>query len=60
VSNSQIQYPHWPPPWRGAVVMNGLFSVDITFEGPEHGGIGSTAFYARVVQDACNKNGLPP
>ena len=40
--------------------MNGLFSVDITFEGPEHGGIGSTAFSARVVQDACNETGLPP
>jgi hypothetical protein len=59
VSNSQIPYPH-SPPWRGADVMNGLFSVDITFEGPEHGGIGSTAFSARVVQDACNETGLPP
>jgi len=40
--------------------MNGLLSVDITFEGPEHGGIGSTAFSAQVVQDACNETGLPP
>ena len=48
------------PPWRGADVMNGLLSVDITFEGPEHGGIGSTAFSAQVVQDACNETGLPP
>jgi hypothetical protein len=45
---------------KSADVMNGLFSVDITFEGPEHGGVGSTAFYARVVQDACNETGLPP
>lgn len=57
---SQTQYPPHSPPWRGADVMNGLFSVDITFEGPEHGGIGSTAFSARVVQDACNETGLPP
>jgi hypothetical protein len=40
--------------------MNGLLLVDITFDGPEHGGIGSTAFSARVVQDACNETGLPP
>ena len=51
---------HSPPPWRGADVMNGLFSVDITFEGPEHGGIGSTEYSARFVQDACNEAGLPP
>ena len=51
---------HSPPPWRGADVMNGLFSVDITFEGPEHGGIGSTQYSARFVQDACNEVGLPP
>lgn len=49
-----------PPPWRGADVMNGLLSLDITFEGPEHGGLGSTAFSARLVQDACNETGLPP
>lgn len=46
--------------WRGADVMNGLLSLDITFEGPEHGGLGSTAFSARVVQEACNETGLPP
>lgn len=47
-----------PPAWRGADVINGLLSLDITFEGPEHGGIGSTEFSARVVQDACNETGL--
>jgi hypothetical protein len=52
--------PHALPPWRGADVMNGLFKVDITFEGPEHGGIGSTQFSAEAVQDACNESGLPP
>ena len=58
---SHSQYVHHsPPPWRGADVMNGLFSVDITFEGPEHGGIGSTAYSARFVQEACNETGLPP
>ena len=41
-------------------IMAKEFSVDITFEGPEHGGIRSTAFSARVVQDACNETGLPP
>ena len=50
----------YPNPWRGADVMNGLISVDITFEGPEHGGVGSTAYSARVVQDACSETGLPP
>jgi len=49
---------HTPPPWRGSDVMNGLFKVDITFEGPEHGGIGSTVFAADVIQDACNESGL--
>jgi len=48
------------PPWRGADVMNGLISVDITFEGPEHGGIGSTAFSTQVVQEACDETGLLP
>uniref|UniRef100_A0A7S4K8F7 Polymerase nucleotidyl transferase domain-containing protein n=1 Tax=Odontella aurita TaxID=265563 RepID=A0A7S4K8F7_9STRA len=48
------------PPWRGADVLNGLISVDITFEGPEHGGIGSTAFSAGIVQDACDETGLLP
>lgn len=51
---------HFPNHWRGADVMNGLISVDITFQGPEHGGLGSTAYSARVVRDACNETGLPP
>mgnify|MGYP005843086049 CR=1 FL=1 len=46
------------PVWRGADVMNGLLSLDITFEGPEHGGIGSTEFSARAVQEVCNETGL--
>lgn len=53
-------YPNSSPPWRGADVMNGLLSLDITFEGPEHGGLGSTAFSARVIQEASNESGLPP
>jgi len=48
------------PPWRGADVMNGLLSLDITFEGPEHGGLGSTAFSANIIQDACAETGVPP
>jgi DNA polymerase sigma len=48
------------PPWRGADVMNGLLKVDITFEGPEHGGIGSTKFSSRVVKEFCDETGLPP
>jgi hypothetical protein len=48
------------PPWRGADVVNGLLKVDITFEGPEHGGIGSTEFSTRVVQKFCNETGFPP
>lgn len=54
----QGQSPY--PPWRGADVMNGLFSIDITFDGPEHGGIGSTKYSAEAVQDACKETGLPP
>ncbi len=54
---------HHPPymanPWRGADAMNGLLQVDITFEGPEHGGVGSTEFAARMVQDAMNESRLP-
>jgi hypothetical protein len=46
------------PPWRGADVMNGLFSIDITFDGPEHGGIGSTKFSADVVEKECAETGL--
>jgi hypothetical protein len=49
-----------PSMWRGADIMNGLQPVDITFEGPEHGGIGSTTYSACVVQDACNETGLSP
>ena len=48
------------PQWRGADLMNGLQPIDITFEGPEHGGIGSTTYSQGVVQDACNETGLPP
>lgn len=48
------------PPWRGADVMNGLLKVDITFEGPEHGGIGSTKFSSRVVKEFCDETGQPP
>ena len=53
--SSQSQHP-----WRGADVVNGLLKVDITFEGPEHGGIGSTTFSSRVVQECSNEIGLPP
>jgi len=49
-----------PPAWRGADVINGLLKLDITFEGPEHGGIGSTEFSARVVQNVCDETGLVP
>lgn len=47
-------------PWRGADIMNGLLSLDITFEGPEHGGVGSTVFSTQVVQDVVSETGLPP
>lgn len=64
VSASSSQHffsPHpMTPQWRGADIMNGLQPVDITFEGPEHGGIGSTTYSARVVQDACDETGLAP
>lgn len=46
--------------WRGADVVNGLLKVDITFEGPEHGGIGSTVFSKKVVQDFSDEIGLRP
>jgi DNA polymerase sigma len=49
-----------PQPWRGADVMNGLLSLDITFEGPEHGGIGSTEFSAHAVAEMCQATGLMP
>jgi hypothetical protein len=49
-------------PWRGSDVMNGLISLDITFEGPEHGGLGSTDYSLRVVHEACQEAGFgsPP
>lgn len=52
-------YPH-PTllPWRGSDVMKGLLSLDVTFEGPEHGGIGSTEFSSRTVAEACEESGL--
>ena len=49
-----------PPSWRGADVVNGLLKVDITFEGPEHGGIGSTEFSTRVINEVCKETGLDP
>lgn len=59
--NAMPQYNgHQNPPWRGADVMNGLLKVDITFEGPEHGGIGSTKFSSRVVKEFCDETGLSP
>jgi len=51
---------HYQPPWRGADVINGLLKLDITFDGPEHGGIGSTQFSSRVVSDACQAAGTHP
>jgi hypothetical protein len=58
------QQLHSPPQpllsWRGSDVMNGLLKLDITFEGPEHGGIGSTQFSARVVNDACLQANVAP
>lgn len=48
------------PLWRGADVVNGLLKVDITFEGPEHGGIGSTKFSQKVVEDFSSESGLAP
>jgi hypothetical protein len=54
----------YPPPthvpWRGSDVMKGLLSLDITFEGPEHGGIGSTEFSSRTVAEACEESGHHP
>ena len=63
--SSMSSSPHYfsPPSlpmWRGADIMNGLQPVDITFEGPEHGGIGSTTYSTAVVQDSCDETGLPP
>ncbi len=60
-SNQQLHSPPQPMlSWRGSDVMNGLLKLDITFEGPEHGGIGSTQFSARVVNDACLHANVAP
>jgi hypothetical protein len=47
-------------PWRGAGLSIGFLSVDITFEGHGHGGIGSTTYAATVVQGACDEFRPPP
>jgi hypothetical protein len=52
--------PSAPQPWRGADVMNGLLKLDITFEGPEHGGIGSTDFSSYVVSEFAEEAGVMP
>lgn len=63
-AESPTSSPHYQPQaamapvWRGSDVINGLLQIDITFEGPEHGGIGSTEFSARVVQNVCDETGL--
>ena len=59
-TNNRQQFHHQQGllPWRGADVMNGLLSLDVTFEGPEHGGIGSTEFSTCVVEEACREYGL--
>lgn len=49
-----------PQPWRGHDVMNGLLSLDITFEGPEHGGVGSTEYSNHVVEEACREINQSP
>lgn len=49
---------HVYQPWRGSDVMNGLISLDITFQGPEHGGIGSTEYSRHVVSQACQEAGV--
>lgn len=61
-SDPRSQYPGTQShlTWRGADVVNGLLKVDITFEGPEHGGIGSTKFSKRVVEDFSKESGSPP
>jgi hypothetical protein len=64
-SNSQSTITHYqngqsPPLWRGADVVNGLLKVDITFEGPEHGGIGSTKFSLQAVEEFAAETGLKP
>jgi hypothetical protein len=57
---SHFQTQQSSPLWRGADVVNGLLKVDITFEGPEHGGIGSTKFSKKVVEDFSLETGLSP
>lgn len=64
-AGNQPAVPHFasgeaPPLWRGADVVNGLLKVDITFEGPEHGGIGSTEFSSRVVEAFSKETDLAP
>ncbi|KAL7579000.1 hypothetical protein ACA910_019044 [Epithemia clementina (nom. ined.)] len=44
--------------WRGSDLMNGLISLDITFQGPEHGGIGSTDYSWHVVNRVCQEMGI--
>ncbi|KAL7549617.1 hypothetical protein ACHAWF_012883 [Thalassiosira exigua] len=68
VPSPPVHSPDYFPPahsalsmqWRGTDIKNGLQPVDITFEGPEHGGIGSTTYSARVVQDACDGTRTSP
>jgi len=59
-NDSAYQTPIASPVWRGADLDNGLLKLDITFQGPEHGGIGSTEFSARVVQNVCDETGQMP
>jgi len=59
-SSSHFFSPHPMAQWRGTDIKNGLQPVDITFEGPEHGGIASTAYSTGVVGDACEETGLSP
>lgn len=57
---SHFQGQQSSPLWRGADVVNGLLKVDITFEGPEHGGIGSTKFSQKLIEDFSSETGLSP
>lgn len=57
-SNQHAPSQNLYEPWRGSDVMNGLISLDITFEGPEHGGLGSTDYSLRVVHEACQEAGF--
>lgn len=59
-SSTQYNPQQGVQPWRGSDVMNGLLSLDITFEGPEHGGVGSTEYSTRVVAEACQEAGVHP